>query len=131
MLEGKDKKIAARLAALAVEAGDRAPAEVSAALNSLLANRTLGERKRFVRGFLKILRRDLRKETLVIEHAGPLQESTVTAIADAFGAGRPRPLKISQKENPDLIGGLRVRLGDNVFDASIIGHLGRMVEQQF
>jgi F0F1-type ATP synthase delta subunit len=40
-----------------------------------------------------------------------------------FGEGRSRSLEVIQKTNPELIAGMRVRLGDTVYDASLSHNL--------
>ncbi|OGL95149.1 hypothetical protein A2348_02395 [Candidatus Uhrbacteria bacterium RIFOXYB12_FULL_58_10] len=58
--------------------------------------------------------------TVVAETAYPLQAATRKAIEEAAAA----PVK--EIVNPDLIGGMRLRMNDRVLDGSIAGQLERL-----
>jgi F-type H+-transporting ATPase subunit delta len=128
MLDKKDKKLADKLVFMTLEAGDNAVSELSPALARVLEGRSLGQKCAFTRYFMNVLQRELRKETLVIEHAGPFDDSLVQPLIDAFAAKSPRKLRIEKRETPELIGGLRIRLDDNVYDASIRGRLATLTK---
>jgi len=128
MLDKKDKKLANKLVSITLEAGDNAASELSAALARVLESRSYGQKCAFTRYYKNVLQRELRKETLVIEHAGPFDDSLVQPLINAFSSKSSRPLRIEKRENPELIGGLRIRLGDNVYDASIQGQLATLAK---
>lgn len=69
------------------------------------------------------IRREEAKSRLIIEHAGPLSSQARDSIVSSMSAKAGRTLSVETRENPALIGGVRVRLGDDVFDASITGRL--------
>lgn len=126
MLKGKDKKLANRIVQLTLDAGDNAVAEVIPALERALAGRGMTQRRHFIRYFLQMLRRELRKETLRVEYAGSITEELIETLKARFGKEAVRPLRVEQVENPGLLGGLRIQLGDNVYDASIQGRLTKL-----
>ncbi len=128
MLEEKDKQLANRLIELTLDAGDNAVAEIVPALDSLLKDWSSARRRGFIRYFLRMLKRALQKETLQIQHAGPMESSLVEDLKARFSQGIKRPLRIEQLENPELIGGITVKLGDNVYDASVDGRLQQLTE---
>jgi F-type H+-transporting ATPase subunit delta len=125
-LDPKSRKLAKRLAVLTVQAGDSAPTEVKAALEKLVGDRPLAERRSFIKAYLRYLEREFAAQQLVVEHAGPLTEEAVREVAVAFAAQTGRRFTVVTRENPELIGGLRLINGDNVYDASIAGRLSRL-----
>jgi F0F1-type ATP synthase delta subunit len=126
MNASKQRKMARHLAQLAVAAGDRAPQEVPPAMAKLLAGQPLARRRAFTRAFLQHYRRELKRQTLVIEHAGALAPDTPALLARALGAGREQALRVETTLRPELIAGLRLRHGDMLYDASVRGRLDRL-----
>ena len=78
--------------------------------------------------FQRLVRLDVARRTATIQSARPLPENLRTAmqanLARKYGPG----LAISFAQNPDLIGGVRVRVGSDVYDASIRARLAEMAE---
>ena len=78
--------------------------------------------------FQRLVRLDVARRTATIESARPLPENLRTAmqanLARKYGPG----LAISFAQNPNLIGGVRVRVGSDVYDASISARLAELAE---
>ncbi|MEX0326937.1 MAG: F0F1 ATP synthase subunit delta [Puniceicoccaceae bacterium] len=123
MAATQDTKLAKRLARLVVEAGESGVAELKPALEKLLAGRSAADRKAFLKAFLKAATREVQKDTLVIESAQTLSDEVVASLVADFSKGRARPLQVVRKSNPALIAGVRVQLGDTVYDASVASNL--------
>lgn len=88
---------------------------------------TLVERKpRDYVGMLKFLARLARMENdrhhAVVESAHPLDEASSRSITSSLSS-RFGPVSAEFRHNPDLIGGLRIRLGSNVWDGSVRSRL--------
>jgi F-type H+-transporting ATPase subunit delta len=64
-----------------------------------------------------------------IEHAGPVADATLQTIAAAMSARYGRPIATSAKPNPALLAGLRVRVGDDLYDTSVRGRLAELARQ--
>lgn len=88
------------------------------------------------RGYLAILEHlkrlvqlDLESHTAKIESAvsvSPELESRLRGqLANAYGPG----LKITFAQNPALLGGMRVKVGSDVYDGSVQGRLAALQEQ--
>ncbi len=110
---------------MVAERGDSMQGEVEPALRRLIGDKPLAARRAFTRSFLRYLAQEVRARRVLVEHAGPLENSALEEIARSFGvesAGR----RLEHLSNPALIGGVRVTQGDNVYDASIAGRLGRL-----
>jgi F-type H+-transporting ATPase subunit delta len=70
---------------------------------------------------LDIERRSAHVESAVAVSEG-LMQSVKTNLAQRYGAG----LNVSFAVNPELIGGLRVKIGSDVFDGSVRGRLAAL-----
>jgi F-type H+-transporting ATPase subunit delta len=73
--------------------------------------------------FQRLVRLDMERRSARIENAvetSPEQmQDLEAALARRYGAG----LNVTYWINPALIGGLRVKVGSDIFDGSIAGHL--------
>ena len=78
--------------------------------------------------FQRLVKLDLDKRTARVESGAaldPAVRASVTAsLARIYGAG----LNLSFAENPALIGGLRVRVGSDVYDGSVAARLAALRE---
>jgi len=126
MTDTADIKLARRLAILVAEKGQSAVPEIRPALDKLLADRSNSEKNRFLKAFLHYLKREIHKDTLIIETAGSPEPAVIDSLTQTFSKDRQRPLHVETRQQPDLIAGVRVRLGDNVYDASIQGKLAAL-----
>ncbi|HSH08797.1 MAG TPA: F0F1 ATP synthase subunit delta [Oceanipulchritudo sp.] len=123
MANPQDLKLAKRLALLVVEAGQAGVAELKPALEMILAGRSAKDRKTFLKAFHKAAVREIHKDTLTIESAQALLPETVGQLVEHFSQDRLRPVHVVEKTNPELIAGMRVRMGDTVYDASLANNL--------
>lgn len=119
----RDSKLAKRLARLVIEGGESVIPQLRPALERVLEGRSAASRKAFLAAFHKAVLREIDKDTLTIESAQALSASVRQEIIDHFGKDHARPLHLVEKTTPDLIAGIRVRLGDTVYDASLSSNL--------
>lgn len=76
-----------------------------------------------LRALLRLVSAEVARGEARIEHAGPLSADEAATVAAAFARRYNRPIAPVTVANPDLIAGLRVRIGDDVFDVSAAGTL--------
>jgi len=74
----------------------------------------------------KLVRLDEQRRKVTVESAGDLDEATRRRVADSLAGQYGTGLAIDYRSNPSLIGGLRVRVGDDVLDSSVQGRLDRL-----
>jgi F-type H+-transporting ATPase subunit delta len=126
MADKANSRMAKRLARLVVEGGEASVAEIRPALEKLLSGRSAADRKAFLKTFHTAVVRELQKDTLTIESAEELPEEVLQQVISGFEREDGRSLHIIKKVNPALIAGMRVRLGDTVYDASLSNNLNRL-----
>lgn len=95
---------------------------VGAILATLRANPPK-EFRSILKIYLAYIARALRKEHVTIEHAGEVSEKSVKEIKDFLDNYYKRDVRVTHKEKPELIAGVVVRSGDDIWDASIAGYL--------
>lgn len=76
--------------------------------------------------FYAAVARELRFSEARIEFAGTLPAGTADALAAHFSALYERAVAPVATENPALLGGVHVQVGDDVYDASLAGALARL-----
>ncbi len=79
--------------------------------------------------FERLVKIELARRTAKVESAAPLtpdlQANVQASLFRAYGPG----LNISFAQNPDLIGGLRIKVGSDVYDGSVKARLTALEEQ--
>ncbi|MBL6920258.1 MAG: F0F1 ATP synthase subunit delta [Puniceicoccaceae bacterium] len=78
--------------------------------------------------FLNYLRREVALQTAVVSTPTGLSDDALRAIEVQFSKLYNRPVSAVTQQNTSLIAGVRVRLGDDVYDASVAGRLQRLAE---
>ncbi|MBM3867077.1 MAG: F0F1 ATP synthase subunit delta [Verrucomicrobia bacterium] len=62
----------------------------------------------------------------VVEHAGSIHDQALADIAAAMSRRYGRPITGSARRNNALLAGLRVRVGDDVYESSVAGQLAQL-----
>ncbi|MFP4202839.1 MAG: FoF1 ATP synthase subunit delta [Opitutales bacterium] len=78
--------------------------------------------------YLKYIRREIARQTAVVATPVELSESVTETIGAGFSKTYGRPIQAVSQNDPSLIAGLRVRIGDDLYDASVAGRLKRLAE---
>lgn len=65
-------------------------------------------------------------QTIEVTSPTKLSDSAIASLKSVFEKKYNRPVQVSTKLDPALIGGLQVRIGDDVYDASVSTHLKRI-----
>ena len=69
---------------------------------------------------------ELAKGEARVEHAGPVSPEILSAIAAALGKRYNRPVAATAVPNAALLAGLRVRIGDDLYESSVAGQLAAL-----
>ena len=78
--------------------------------------------------FERLVRIDLERRTARVESATPLTGAMEGALRSGLARRYGTGLNLSFTQNPELIGGLRIQVGSDVFDGSIQARLSALAE---
>ncbi|HEV2208903.1 MAG TPA: F0F1 ATP synthase subunit delta [Verrucomicrobiae bacterium] len=78
--------------------------------------------------FQRLVKLEIERRTARVESATPLADALQTEMRDALSRRYGGGLAISFSQNPALLGGIRVRVGSDVFDGSVQGRLTALEE---
>jgi len=73
--------------------------------------------------FARLVRLDLARRTAVVQSARPLAEDLRASVAAQLGRRYGPGMHVSFEVRERLIGGLRVQVGNDVYDGSVRGRL--------
>jgi F-type H+-transporting ATPase subunit delta len=76
--------------------------------------------------YRRLVTAQLAKNHALVEHAGPIANGILHTIEDALTKKYQRPIAAAARPNPDLIAGLRIRVGDDVYESSIASQLAAL-----
>ena len=79
--------------------------------------------------YQRLLRLEIAKRHALIESATPLSPETSESVVNNLKQKYGQDITTEFKTNPDLIGGMRIKLGSDVFDGSVRSRLERLQEQ--
>lgn len=74
----------------------------------------------------RLARLEMARREVLVESATDLDASSRQRVESGLIAEHGQNLNIAYKVNPSLLGGLRIRVGDDVLDGSVQGRLDRL-----
>jgi F-type H+-transporting ATPase subunit delta len=81
-----------------------------------------------LKAYLNYIRREIALQTAVVSTPAGLSADALQAIEAKYSALYARPIRAVTQQDTSLIAGVRVRVGDDVYDASVAGRLQRLAE---
>ncbi len=82
-----------------------------------------------LKDYQRLIRLEVEKRNAVVESAATLDKKTSEQLEKSLRAKYGKELTAEFKVNPDLIGGLRIKLGSDVWDSTVRGRLDRLQNQ--
>jgi F-type H+-transporting ATPase subunit delta len=79
-----------------------------------------------LKAYQRLIATDLAKGVARVEHAGTINDTLLAAIATAMTNKYGRPVAATAEANPALLAGLRIRVGDDVYESSVAGQLAAL-----
>ena len=76
----------------------------------------------------RLVKLDVNNRSARVESAVALSEAQQQEVRASLGRLKGADVEVEFAENADLIGGMRVKLGDDVYDGSVKTRLSRLVE---
>ena len=78
--------------------------------------------------FQRLVKLDIDRRTARIESATPLSPAQQNELSGRLSRQYGQGLQISFEHNPSLLGGLRIKVGSDVVDATVQGRLNALAE---
>jgi len=78
--------------------------------------------------FQRLVKLEVERRTAKVESAAPLSPEVQTEVKNKLGKLYGQGLNISFTQNPALLGGLRIKVGSDVYDGSVQARLEGLVE---
>jgi F-type H+-transporting ATPase subunit delta len=122
------KRIARDLVRASFTDGQVDRGRIDSLLQSLIA-RSPRNFYRILDTYKRLLRLELQKRHAVIESAEPLDQQTTSRVAMALGKKYGPDLTTEFVVNPELLGGMRIRVGSDVWDGSVRSKLERLQKE--
>jgi F-type H+-transporting ATPase subunit delta len=121
----KIRVYAKKLVQLSLSGGSVSAEQVAAVLSHLEKNPP-ARLPLILQTYHKLIVVELAKSEARVEHAGPVSADALAAIAASLGKRYGRTVTTLTKANPALLAGLRVRIGDDVYESSISHQLAAL-----
>lgn len=125
----KISKVAAttarRLFGLCQEGGRLDDSKLRKVFNSLIETKPR-DYQAILAALQRLTRLELDRRKVTVESAVELDEATRQRVVSGLAKQYGPDLVVQYQVNPALIGGLRIRVGNDVFDGSVQGRLDRL-----
>lgn len=108
---------------------DKASAIVLNTVSLLLERGREGELPAVLEAYLQVAGGVLRRADAHVASAKPLTEQEIVKLADKFGTLLGKTVRVTNTVNPELLGGITVRIGDTLYDGSLRGKLERLEKE--
>jgi F-type H+-transporting ATPase subunit delta len=79
-----------------------------------------------LKAYERLIAAELAKGEAVVEHAGAIGDSLLGSIAAAMSRKYGRPVTATARPNPALLAGIRIHIGDDIYESSVAGQLAAL-----
>jgi F-type H+-transporting ATPase subunit delta len=121
----KTKALAKQLFKLSLVNGVVSPEQVTGVLGYIEKNVPRGQLA-LLQLYQRAIVAELAKSNAVVEHAGPISDTTLKSIEAAMTRKYSRAVAATAKPNPKLLAGLRIRVGSDVYESTVAGQLATL-----
>ena len=112
------RELAKKLAQLSLDEEGRVLEEkVSAVLESLRANPPR-EHRALLRAYMERIKREIAKGVAVVEYAGKPNLAAIESLKQELVEHYGCSIEVELRENAELLAGIRVKVGDDVYEDS-------------
>jgi len=110
----------------ALDASGRPDAAKSLKIADLVVKSAPRHAVQILKEYTRLIRLELSKHHVVIESASPVDEATRTVILKSLEKRDGGNITHETRVDPSLIGGSRIRLGSEVWDATVASRLSAL-----
>ncbi|MFA5057635.1 MAG: F0F1 ATP synthase subunit delta [Opitutaceae bacterium] len=118
----QSQQFARQLFRLSLAEGQVSPERVDGVLAHLAAHPPR-QPLAVLRHYHRLIAVQLAKNRALVEHAGVINDGILRAIEATFTQKYRRPVGAAARPDPRLIAGLRIRIGDDVYESSVAAQL--------
>ena len=122
------RDFAKKLVELSMNNGEVSASNVKEVLHAL-SDQSPRKLKALLACYQKLIEREIAKYTAQVEHAGPISQDALDSIKSLLEENSGRKISIQTRENPDLLAGIRISLGDDVYEDSAAFRLRPLAEK--
>jgi F-type H+-transporting ATPase subunit delta len=79
-----------------------------------------------LKAYHRLVATEVAKSVALVEHAGAINDGMLSAIAAAMTKKYGRAVTSTAKENPALLAGIRIHVGDDIYESSVAGQLAAL-----
>lgn len=79
-----------------------------------------------LKAYHRLIAGEVSRNQAVVEHAGSVSPETLQGIASSLSKTYQRPITATARPNSALLAGLRVRVGDDVYENSLASQLSQL-----
>ncbi|HEY1764229.1 MAG TPA: F0F1 ATP synthase subunit delta [Opitutaceae bacterium] len=115
-------QLARQLFKLSLENGIVSPERVAGVLAYIEKHRPANP-VMVLRAYQRFVGNEVAKSQAVVSHAGAIQPAMLDSIAAAMTKKYGRSVTAMSKPAPELLAGLRVRVGDDIYESSVAAQL--------
>lgn len=119
------QQLARQLFRLSVVDGEVSAERVAGVLSYVEKNRP-SHPVAVLRAYQRLISAEVARSRAVVDHAGPLASGVLESISTAMTRRYGRRITSSARRNDSLIAGVRVRVGDDVYESSVSGQLEQL-----
>jgi F-type H+-transporting ATPase subunit delta len=120
------RRMARELFDASLDASGRPDAARSLKVADLLVRSAPRHTLQILKGYTRLIRLEMANHHAVIESAAPVDDSTRVAIIKSLEKRDGGSVTLETKVDPSLIGGSRIRLGSEVWDATVASRLNAL-----
>lgn len=121
----KSTELARQLFGLSLEQGRLSPARVTAVLQWVEKHRPENP-SAVLRAFKRLVADEISRSQVVIEYAGEVSPTLFAEITASMARHYARPLEAVTVSRPELIAGLRVRVGCDIYENTVMSQLASL-----
>jgi len=121
------RRMARELFDASLDASGRPDAAKSLKVADLLVKSAPRHTLQILKEYTRLIRLEMAKHHAVIESAAPVEDSTRAAILKSLEKRDGGSVTLETKVDPSLIGGSLIRLGSEVWDATVASRLKALV----
>ena len=76
-----------------------------------------------LKAYQRLISAEVAKSVALVEHAGAINDAMLASIAAAMTKKYGRPVTAQAKPSPALLAGIRIHVGDDIYECSVAGQL--------